>query len=450
MVSPGDPDAIAGIERLSRGGATDQPSSPAPPPKPPPAPESGSITPRAAKPLQPATKPPKPKSVPKTTIPKVRSQPSSPKSVVASVAKPKQTSTSSRQSQRQVSYSSPRTTSPYDLSTRISRRRLIQILGFTGGGVGTFFLGKALLQPEPDTSVSKNSLDATSSEPTTLVSKNSLDASPLTTKDFKLISFEVVKVNENGETVSEEINESHIFEEIVGDTTLDLVPIEGGTFWMGSSDGEGADDEKPRHEVTVQPFLMGRYEVTQAQWQEVAKLPEVDRVLESAPFAFDGEKLPVESVSWDDAMEFCKRLSVDTGREYRLPTESEWEYACRAGSETRYYFGDTLMSALANYHGVNGQTTDVGSFPANAWGLHDMHGNVWEWCLDHWHYSYEGAPTNGSAWEEGGDPSLRVRRGGSWNVGPDFFRSANRNRVARDFRNNDVGFRVVCGSSWTL
>jgi formylglycine-generating enzyme required for sulfatase activity len=170
----------------------------------------------------------------------------------------------------------------------------------------------------------------------------------------------------------------------------------------------------------------------------------------------------VERVTWHDAIEFCARLSKQTGREYRLPSEAEWEYACRAGTTTPFHFGETITTDLANYDGTrtygsgpNGQyrkqTTEVGSFKvANAFGLYDMHGNVWEWCLDHWHENYNGAPADGSAWVTGGNASRRVLRGGSWNNGPGNCRSAHRSRFEPGNRDSNLGFRVVCSSAWTL
>ncbi|MEO0869741.1 MAG: formylglycine-generating enzyme family protein [Cyanobacteria bacterium J06642_11] len=245
---------------------------------------------------------------------------------------------------------------------------------------------------------------------------------------------------------------NHPFSEsLLNQVSLEMVLIHEGTFMMGSPKDQGYDSERPQHEVTIRPFLMGKYPVTQEQWRTVAALPKIERDLKAAPSSFKGDNHPVERVSWYDAVEFCKRLSKKTGREYRLPSEAEWEYACRAGTTTLFYFGESLTSEQANYgRGTTGQTTDVGSFPANNFGLHDMHGNVLEWCLDHWHENYEGAPIDGSAWISSDKNALRLLRGGSWCYGPGVCRSVNRNRDARDFRSSLIGFRVVCASSWPL
>jgi formylglycine-generating enzyme required for sulfatase activity len=211
---------------------------------------------------------------------------------------------------------------------------------------------------------------------------------------------------------------------------------------------------------------MGKYPVTQAQWKAVAALPKVALDLNADPANFKGDNLPVEQVSWDDAVEFCQRLSKQTGRKYRLPSEAEWEYACRAGTTTPFHFGETITTDLANYNGSStygsgpkgqsrGKTTEVGSFKtANAFGFYDMHGNVWEWCLDYWHDGYGGwfrnAPTDGSAWTTGGDGTKRLLRGGSWYDLPRYCRSAGRHWLARDLRDDGLGFRLVCASSWAL
>jgi formylglycine-generating enzyme required for sulfatase activity len=245
-------------------------------------------------------------------------------------------------------------------------------------------------------------------------------------------------------------------EDLGSGVSLDLVMIPGGSFQMGSPAGQGHDSERPQHKVAVKSFLMGRYPVTQEQWRWVAALPKIVRDLNADPSHFKGSNRPVEHVNWDDATEFCQRLSKHTKRVYRLPSEAEWEYACRAGTTTAFHFGETLTSDLANYDanytygfGAKGQTrrktTNIGSFPANAFGLHDMHGNVWEWCQDYWHDNYGGAPVDGSAWLSSDENDTGLLRGGTWSNTPDGCRSASRSRYARNRRFSLHGFRVVCG-----
>ena len=247
-------------------------------------------------------------------------------------------------------------------------------------------------------------------------------------------------------------------ESLPNGVTLEMVSIPGGKFLMGSPAGEGYDSEKPQHQVTVPPFFMGKYAVTQAQWRAVASLPKVERDLDPDPSHLKGGYRPVEQVNWYDAVEFCKRLSKKTGREYRLPSEAEWEYACRAGTTTPFYFGATISTDLANYDGnytfadgpkgqYRQQTTPVGQFPPNAFGLYDLHGNVWEWCADTWHDNYVGVPTDGSAWTIGGNNNHSLLRGGSWYSYPVNCRSAYRkNHGVRGNIYAHVGFRVV----WVL
>ncbi|MEW6492250.1 MAG: bifunctional serine/threonine-protein kinase/formylglycine-generating enzyme family protein [Cyanobacteriota bacterium] len=192
----------------------------------------------------------------------------------------------------------------------------------------------------------------------------------------------------------------------------------------------------------------------------VATLPQVDCALRPDPSYFKGDNLPVERISWDEAVEFCARLSQKTGRTYRLPSESEWEYACRAGTITPFYFGKTITPYLANYDGnytyssgAKGmyykKTTPVGSFQVpNAFGLYDMHGNVWEWCADPWHTHYQGAPSDGRVWSDNSDNRYRILRGGSWDNNPKFCRSACRNSFYPSDRYNlNIGVRVVCTST---
>jgi formylglycine-generating enzyme required for sulfatase activity len=264
-------------------------------------------------------------------------------------------------------------------------------------------------------------------------------------------------------------------ETLADDLTLDLVAIPAGEFLMGSPPNEAARDwykysfpelegvdVEAQHQVTVPAFSMSQFPITQAQWRFVAGLPRINRDLEPDPANFKGDRRPLEVVSWYEAIEFCDRLSQHTGKEYRLPSEAEWEYACRAGTTQPFHFGETLSTDFANYNGTytygdgeqgeyRQQTTIVGSFGVvNAFGLSDMHGNVWEWCLDHWHPSYEGAPIDGSAWVTEGDSRYRLLRGGSWYNLPGYCRSADRFRNSPDDQVNIIGFRVVCVSPWTL
>ena len=227
---------------------------------------------------------------------------------------------------------------------------------------------------------------------------------------------------------------------------------------MGSPELEidRKENESPQHSVAILQFFMGRYPITQSQWRVVAQIERVNQDLDPDPSHFKGDDHPVEKVSWVDAVEFCDRISQQTGRIYRLPTEAEWEYACRAGTTTPFHFGKTISDELANYRassvygkGLKGkyreETTSVHKFNApNNFGLHDMHGNVYEWCMDYLHGRYVGAPTNGQAWLDGGDDTCRVIRGGSWNKSPALCRSASRHYISPAFRGINFGFRIVC------
>ena len=229
---------------------------------------------------------------------------------------------------------------------------------------------------------------------------------------------------------------------------LEMVAIPGEQFVMGSPGNEAgrSDWEGPQHRVEVPSFYMGKYAVTQKQWWVVAtKLPKINHDLDPDPSYFKGDRHPVECVSWWEAVEFCDRLSRKTGKRYRLPSEAEWEYACRAGTNTPFHFGETITPELANYGEKYKGTTEVGTFAPNAFGLYDMHGNVWEWCADHWHDSYQGAPIDGSAWITDDKNALRVNRGGSWDVVPGLCRSAFRGYDYPDDQGSPLGFRVVCG-----
>jgi formylglycine-generating enzyme required for sulfatase activity len=231
---------------------------------------------------------------------------------------------------------------------------------------------------------------------------------------------------------------------------FEMIAVPEGTFFMGSDENSR---EKPIRKVKVLPFFMGKYLVTQKQWASVAQMPRVQRDLKPTPSNFKGDGRPVEQVSWLEAIEFCSRLSQHMGREYRLPTEAEWEYACRAGTTTKYHFGDEITSELANYENSNSGTTPIGQFPyVNAFGLSDMHGNVQEWCMDHWHDSYQSAPIYGTAWIDARakENAQRVLRGGSWNNFSASCRSASRHWLAADNRYNNFGFRLVSPASILL
>ena len=254
--------------------------------------------------------------------------------------------------------------------------------------------------------------------------------------------------------------------ELAPGVTLEMVPIPGGSFMMGSPEDEvdRYDNEGPQHEVKVASFFMGRYPITQGQWRSVASLPAINCELNPDPSYFEGDNCPVEQVNWYEAVEFCQRLSQHTGQIYTLPSEAQWEYACRAGTNTPFHFGKTITTDLANYHRTNWpdggktypgvydqgpkgeyrkETTDVGSFPPNVFGLCDMHGNVWEWCLDYWQNSYNSAPNDGSAWITGGDSNFRILRGGSWNSFPKFCRCAYRTYNNPALSDYESGFRIV-------
>ena len=250
-------------------------------------------------------------------------------------------------------------------------------------------------------------------------------------------------------------NANYFGEDLGNGVILEMVSIPGGTFIMGSPENEEGyrSSQSPQHEVTVPPFFMGKYPVTQQQWRVVAALPKDKIDLKSDPSYFKGDNLPVECVSWNDAQEFCARLSRMANKTYRLPSEAEWEYACRGGTTTPFYCGETISTDLANYDGnyTYGQgqkgeyrekTTEVGKFPANPFGLYDMCGNVWEWCEDGWHENYINAPTDGSAWTSLSTKYMLLR-GGSWYRGAGYCRAAFRGRFSRDDRYSYYGFRVV-------
>ncbi len=326
----------------------------------------------------------------------------------------------------------------------VTRRRWLGYAGLTLGTIGVTLIGKSILDNAAQQTGEKD------------VPLDSPKVTKEPTPNLTEYKFDVITVNDRGEEIEREQGKAEYFTEDLGSrVTMDMVAIPGGTFMMGSPESEkgSQDDEIPQHQVTVPAFYMGKFQVTQEQWKAVAELPQIARELKPDPSGFKGNKLLVEKVSWYDAVEFCARLSKATGKEYRLPSEAEWEYACRSGRTTPFHFGATITSDLANYNGnktyakettgeKRGKTTPVGSFPPNGFGLYDMHGNVWEWCGDSWNENYLGAPNDGRAWIEGND-TKKVLRGGSWNYNPWDCRSANRLWSAPDNLGSDLGFRCV-------
>jgi formylglycine-generating enzyme required for sulfatase activity len=264
---------------------------------------------------------------------------------------------------------------------------------------------------------------------------------------MKSVEFETPTVNEKGQVIARTKHSAEQFTEDLGKGfSLELIVIPAGSFQMGSRHNEGNTDEHPQHFVTIKSFLMGKYLITQGQWKVVmGKLP---------PCRFKGDNLPVERVSWNDAQKFCQRLSQQTGRDCHLPSETQWEYACRAWTVTPFSFGETLTSDFANYNGEHifrdeprgiyfHSTSEGGKYPPNAFGVYDMHGNLMEWCADNWLDDYRMSLRDGSDYQMIDNP-YRVARGGSWHDTPELCRSAARMRIAHSDAEEYVGFRVVC------
>ena len=272
---------------------------------------------------------------------------------------------------------------------------------------------------------------------------------------LKTFTFEVVTTNAKGSIINKRNHSANYFVEDLGNgVKLEMVEIPAGTFYMGSPENEEGryDSESPQHQVTVPSFFVGKYPLTQAQYQAI---------IGNNPAYFKGNNRPVECVSWNNAVKFCQKLSQKTGKNYKLPSEAQWEYACRAGTTTPFYFGEGITPDLVNYDGDYayaaapkgqdiGQTTDVGIFPPNAFGLYDMHGNVWEWCEDDLQENYINAPINGSALINL-NVTRKMLRGGSWFNYPDHCRSAYRYNFNFAYKNSNIGFRVMCsGTARTL
>ncbi len=274
---------------------------------------------------------------------------------------------------------------------------------------------------------------------------------PILPKSADKFEFETVKVDITGKIIKRIKGKANqCIEDLGNGIKLEMVEIPVDTFLMGSPNSETNrnDDEGPQHQVNLKSFYLGKYQITQEQFQVITG---------KNPSNFKGSnKLPVEQVTWYDTVEFCKQLSAKTGKNYRLPSEAEWEYACRAGTTTPFAFGQTITPDIVNYNGnypygqaIKGQyrakTTLVGSLGiANAFGLYDMHGNLWEWCQDEWHKSYNGAPIDGNAWDDKHDnKTYHVLRGGSWTSFSNKCRSALRRAYAPINKFNFLGFRVV-------
>ncbi|MEH2350157.1 MAG: SUMF1/EgtB/PvdO family nonheme iron enzyme [Nostoc sp.] len=295
------------------------------------------------------------------------------------------------------------------------------------------------------------SQEPSSPQPRSSVENSTKGISTVEKNPLQTFQFEVVTVNAQGNITNRRNEKAKYFEEdLRNGVTLEMVQIPGGTFMMGSPEGEAErnKNENPQHQVTVPGFFMGKYPVTQAQYQAI---------MGTNPANFKGEKRPVEQVTWDEAVEFCKKLSQTTRCTYRLPSEAEWEYACRAGTTTPFSFGETITTDLVNYDGnypyasapkgkYRKETTNVEIFLPNSFGLYDMHGNVLEWCQDVYNDNYQGAPKDGSAWLTGKDNNMKLLRGGSWIFNAWNCRSAFRCWLARAFRYDLVGFRVVAVS----
>jgi formylglycine-generating enzyme required for sulfatase activity len=311
-------------------------------------------------------------------------------------------------------------TSTKILSPHWTRRRVIQSVGFGCTGLGLAILVPRLWQSNLPTVANSQTVD----------------------------NSQVVTVDKTGKIIDRRNFEAKSSIEDLGNgVSLEMVQIPRGTFLMGSlaKELQRGNDEGSQREVEVNNFFMGRYPVTQAQYQAI---------MGKNPANFPGDKRPVETVSWDEAVEFCTKLSQKTGKTYRLPSEAEWEYACRARTTTPFYFGETITTELVNYDGSFpyasapkgervGETTDVGKFPPNSFGLYDMHGNIWEWCQDTYKDNYEKVPTDGRAYESGNNNHYRLLRGGSWFNVARYCRSAVRNSRPRAYRYSHVGFRVV-------
>jgi formylglycine-generating enzyme required for sulfatase activity len=272
---------------------------------------------------------------------------------------------------------------------------------------------------------------------------------------FEPFKFETVQVNDKGEVVQRQELQMPVFRQSLGSgIDLELVSLPGGFCQIGSPLRQGYEDEHPQHPVMIPPFLLGKFLITQEQWKVVMG--------KDLPYRRIGARNPADRASWKDASAFCQKLAKMTRLPFRLPSEAEWEYACRAGTSSPFYYGPTLTTDLANYVGdhifaseppgvYRHGTSQVGSFPPNAYGLFDMHGNLWEWCADDWLDDYAGAAVDGQPRkthnqafsQSSGVSAGKVVRGGSWHETPNHCRSAVRLKFKANERDDYVGFRVA-------
>ena len=268
-----------------------------------------------------------------------------------------------------------------------------------------------------------------------------------------VFKFDTIQIDRFGKT----INRSHhsvkyCAEDLGDDINLEMIKIPDGELIHNSPD-KGRNNTTHQKSLRIYSFYLAKFPTTQRQWQQVARLPQVKRKLQLKPAQFSGADLPVENVSWYDAIEFCQRLSQATGKQYRLPLEAQWEYACRARTTTPFSFGQTITSEIANYNGrytyadeLKGEyrktTTPVNKFFPNAFGLYGMHGNVWEWCADDWQDNYQNIYSDRSI-DNSSENQIKVIRGGSWGSRPAFCSSTHRDRFIADNFNNFIGFRCV-------
>ena len=314
-------------------------------------------------------------------------------------------------------------------------------------------IGTAIISSEPASPGARVLIDGKDSGAVPLITELPVGTYEVTIKADKLSGTAQLQIRDGEQqTLVVELAQGGSAGDVIQDCPAcpPMVYIPAGSFRMGDIQGGGASDEKPVHRVSVKAFLMSATEVTFAQWDACVAAGGCD---DSGPRSAGGDNgwgrgsRPVIEVSWEDAQQYVKWISTKTGAQYRLPSEAEWEYAARAGSETKYSWGNSIGNNKANCDGCdsrwdNSQTAPVGSFAANAFGLYDMHGNVWEWTQDCWNGSYKGAPSDGTAWLSG-ECGRRVLRGGSWYNDPNNLRSAYRNRNSTGFRLNNFGFRLA-------